>query len=1017
MDDFGDFDDDMGEAASEPTYAESYPSRLTQLVDDSPSSYSDIQALLEFTPDQLTQLGVSSMDEEAEQDSFSTKVVELTASNYINVEQLDADNLNRLYDFSFQVQDNEAIRETVTDYATKIQTMRVALASTSATATQGLFKRNSAADDHFILQPLLAQTTSINAAVNSVLDMMIANNIEPTVESVLQRLSASSSVSGSDIIDANAAELSAALPPYIKAYRTYVSNQEKTRQGNVTYRQGLSAYLLQKEVESIQSLVTTASNDINKISVIKQIKKSADNRLSVVCDKCGEEVPMVNIPAKVICFPTEQAVGAVRVGYALGLPLTCKCGQHHIFYHKSLNELMSSFDKENKKSYENAKESIRKLAPGASILKIHVSASDLENALPYMLYSAEAETDIATTAEVEEVAANIPVVSAFGMREAANRFYRRLPALREMYSSIFSSGGLYELLDADSKGENVQFDGAPTTVETKSYDKNVSYHDVAVYYCSALGRDYRTTKNQALFSLISSFKEDPLLSEYLFKNYMWSFENILTEINALPTEYSKLSEQAIRNVYGYCAVLLKDFQMPDLSIADNLHFAESVARLREVVSSKITKHNDCYEQLLQHLEDNINCFSYCKLVNMSSIPLVDIQTILIDERMLKICDELSDRIIITNLSDSFYSFWKDLQIVAKHRLTTALETEARSDRVGNGIARILESLATIGRMQEINSSEFQECKTSINENEAMLMDLYRMFKERNLYDFCVILNNIDTKKPIFKSYATKEALRELQTWFAGVLEDVRQKSKAEFYLEDFSPEELDTVADQLKHMKFSHIIPTRKDGETIGEYLERYREFSIENVHSRADYVDYSEQFEELVPFVIPLVAGAHYASFRSEASSHGLFMLALTNAVVNSASKYAKEILGIHNRMNTILKYNQLNWESDKLQIKYYRDCNRMLNGFYETSISGTVQKLANAYNSVIVNNYDDLNTLTSKWNFYKLLTELEAVDNYITDEMNPEDSVLNDKQEAVAEVLQYLEVPELRKIFEVYM
>ena len=856
---------------------------------------------------------------------------------------------------------------------------------------------------------------AVNSIYNTIQEILIGGGV-PEVSDVYDRvLRTSPALGGSaEFMQKELLQfISTAIPVITKDF----TKEQKTAVYQDGQRRNKAQILFPEERETLLKISETGAE---RISFVRQVKK-AGKSFYLKCPECGSEFPVSGSFVTIIAFPTES--GPVRRMFPR--LVSCRCGRGFLFTQEDYLQMLKSYLAKNASGLTNVLHSSTSFCKGASFLRINPPASVIEEALPGVVYAeAEGNVDAGKPAmQGKEAAVGISVDDT-AFRDAAKQFYlrlreykgRRQPAMQGVQAG--SGGAVSGAEEWQEKSAGPGFSGAAQVGQEGSgcADSRLTYEEMAFYFCECLSLDYRTVKNRALFSLISYLNENEHLATVLdckrlfgLKNSLVLLEENLGSIEKIP--YDRFVELASLN-----QSLGGKHRVTEDSMENRRLLYESLLEKTDALAEMINKLELNREAVLAGLEKHKAVLGFCRMLNIATIKLNDLNSMITDERIFKLFSEVADRMIVNNYAEQFYGYWSMLRIVRKSVLQEHLTRSSGQAAMRNGLLNILKKTAeTAGSASILQCADrFEVCYLMSSDLHKKVGDLYRAYLDVNFYRFCVCYKQIPADLKMFMGKAYGDDFFHFVCEFDRIASRTLNKSEYGFFLQDFSPAELEGNDRILSELDFGRYVLVRRDNESLQDYVKRWYATPYHDF-CRYDVYDNARLFDCLMPWISVVVTCPmlYLAGYKSYAVA--TFITTLAQVLSGDAGPVDGSpwlALGISESHLAVIRSSLEEYRllPDKYKCCLPEDACRVTSGYYFSSAGAAVNDMCTRYENVIVRDTFDLNCLESLFSVREEICSILNHGSYLNEDGEP----ANDEEDIAGEILCYVKDKNLRKLVE---
>lgn len=703
-------------------------------------------------------------------------------------------------------------------------------------------------------------------------------------------------------------------------------------------RSKVTSYLLREDKLAIQTLKD------KKCSVAKQVFVK-NGQYFFRCDKCGMEA---KVPEAIVSYVVYDSESAHKPKVIPRLLECSSCKEAHLLPITWYATIKKKLDDAYKTGTDELLKHLSKIATGTAISRIIPGA--------YSIFS-DIETVVDISNNEDIISLEAPVnkdkeLTAFTVsndpeyRKAIKCFRDRLIGFAATKSSAQLADELLSNLASD-----------------KQELASLSTKELAKCMASSLSLDYLTEKNRALYSLVLTLDEyDSVRSCMCFTEIVYNlnkaeFLSLLDEPESKIKENSKELISLYKDVYG--------------EKEDNL--SEVIVGLKKYRNSLLASVEDYkahHREFVGILSNYKDLFANTKILNIKQINYELLHSYLCDCELASLFDEITDQMIISNYAEQFaVVLFKDSAIRKKNNLKTLLLDYSNGSMIESTVAKVLESI-------NIELPVFsRHCLQYVSANHlSALRTAASYFKHNEYYNFITALIEFDADSTLIDQKAD-DLLEALCNFVMLEAEDVQQKSYCEYYLSDFSEEEITSLDSsyrtKMMEITFGRFVPRRLGNESLPEYLDRYTELEEQDLLSTVPHYDYREKFSKFTEYMPVIIAGANVLGLEYENFVLADFVRILLNACCLSFSRKTALFLLRYSESFIARVCRNMQYGFDPDAFKDNSNLLRVLHVDYHTSLSNFVQPYADKCFNETLNEHSDVSQ-------YKVVSFEDIVSDY---------------------------------------
>lgn len=725
------------------------------------------------------------------------------------------------------------------------------------------------------------------------------------------------------------------IPIIVNNYKSDASSYARDRDR----RRTMAEMLLRPESDVVKWLCSAGT----VLQPIKQVERGYDNRLFIKCSKCGQLHELRESPVMFVYFPAET-------GYSRSFsPVIerCKCGEAFILPPEDCLRIEYKYVTSYKTELKNAILQSSNLSTGAAFIRIVPPLGMFESEMSFLVRDTDAVFDESTAAgRVVEESTSLNI-NMSDFKQAVANFYCRLDGFCKKAGIDVSIGTEQSVVEDDSS----DICSLDSTRMPSYRSNNIQYSELAYYVAQCIGVNYDELKMRAFCSLVSFISENAALEYALNDTELQSLKDKYTVIVNNDYDFQLLDKGAFLDLVDLCFTLYKGeehvVETVDLEDREQLHvlLRAKIESLRDMINKIEAKRNE----VLTDLEGSRVSLSYCKIINYQSYQLADIVSYVSNKRIFDLLNDVSDRMIINNYADSFFNHWRTLNVVRKSDLTSALTKSSSPEKVATKIKRLLNDRLNMNHFDANVAKWFGACLAMSSIKQEPLHKLVATVRNNNYYKFCKEVMNFylveDTHMGEGYTIALYDAISACRELAASVV----QKKEYEFYLSDFSQEELDENAELFSTLIFSRYVLKRRNGETAEEYVARYNKGMPESRHGMSEYYDNAHYFRE-IPHLTYILSSSMLYDIGYQDYMSSTFMSSLMHVLAYVGNRdYACKVLGLADTHLNVIIARKHSWTYDDVCFIDNAAVLRVLNGYYFTSIRDLVYDLRQRFESIL--------------------------------------------------------------------
>lgn len=430
------------------------------------------------------------------------------------------------------------------------------------------------------------------------------------------------------------------------------ASKEQERASNIL---NSTTVILNRELTELNKM-----NDLynkGQLSFIRQIYEM-DNNYYFKCPKCGK---MHEVKSLMIMY----VVGDTNASEPFLVPVlcTCECGYNAIISYYDLVAVLLNFVNSGlQETINNMWKNIIKNSQSAGICRYKIAITKVKSFLPESMFVSTDEflisNNMEKTDKVTEKETHFNNVNEY--EEALDLFYSSVQHLPKDSKMIYP--GLYRIYEGVSVVQNIvqptednfdpEYDNKVKLYHnlTESANKDtLSYSILAIHVAKTLSKEYKTLKNRAILSLLYSLQSNKLMNVI---SGIEKYSQLYADLQTLKTcaSYNKsnipveVSSELI-NLYATYGTPLEHDEPEEVLRAIAMSSVDILIMSIEKEISEIKNNVQWVKNTLYAMKDVV---IYTKILNISTSRLDSLSLLLADEEFSKYCNEIADKMIITN---------------------------------------------------------------------------------------------------------------------------------------------------------------------------------------------------------------------------------------------------------------------------------------------------------------------------------------------------------------------------------
>lgn len=781
--------------------------------------------------------------------------------------------------------------------------------------------------------------------------------------------------------------------------RSTLSKELKYSEQQKKKRWSVAKQLLAKTDEELATIKSASEK-----TYLRQIYKTSNGKFYTICPICGEKVFLEMPVLSMILFPTERDI-SINV---LPSPILCK-NNHALllldYEYVQLSKflLQGSGDAAARKSaITGFTRGSENFCRGASFIRICPTIYEVEEALQYLIAEVAEDDITAQTLDLAEKK-DIYAIDDNDYHSAVLQFYARLKAIRGKSHAV--CGKSDNALSSGSMLANTSEKGGVTNIPPDiAHDENkMSYREVAVYMTQCLSLDYEVEKNKAIFSFLYYLQENPYYQRVFNQEIVWCYKDYAVLLEQMKVDFQLLPKDVLvelmvlHNHFNPSNPVMEDSPAERLRLQQNLQkflpeIKKIITELQQERDIAFKRLSDCKEQL-----------AFVKILKLSNYHLRELNAYLWDEQIAEFVFEIADRMIINNYAGDFCTYWQRLALVTKSNLRiNLLETSYlvhAKNSIFNAMKKLFDETADKTVSSKLTADTFDICFKLDPSMQAVLHDCYSYFKAYDYYSFCQSILEVLPSTNLYFGTEYGYLFEKLCYEVNKRSVDVLNKSSTEFYLQDFTPEELTGV--DTSELIANRYVLRRLPDESVHAYVERFKQVRSENAFNAVNSYDKMQLFAGLEEFFQIISTFSLVYDIEYESYIQSMFMVTLINFLVKNFPKSTcAELLGVSKENLAFIENDVASLEILQMDFMASETFCRIFNGIYFTSVADKMENIWENYTNVIIKASKSLNKQLCGYNPYSLLTELLAEEYYkLADDGEP----IYDKNEVLFEISEF--------------
>lgn len=700
------------------------------------------------------------------------------------------------------------------------------------------------------------------------------------------------------------------------------------------------------------------ANQRGDVKFIKQVitKDTTDSstKVFIKCPHCEQLYELKESPVFLSRFPTE-AGRKIAPFYEF-----CECDhckKYGCFTANEYNKMIDVCKKEGNASIQTAVQHIDSISHGAGILKWHPPVTMILDAIKYLVHE---DAEVITT-KVDTVTETVQptMVSNSEFMNAVAEFYRKLSCVNAERTASRENANYSQSIDKPSSltdfaqmADSVVADSAGVTDQEYFSDVEEFYRVVAMFFAQTLSMNYVSLRNQALFSLFFFFKEHAIFDDVLNIENIIYLRNTLSFIESNRTDHA---EKLPFQIKAYLRSLASDFFAEvDLQGKSEAEIVKMVLENQRGLQNQLDQLKVERAKLIEDvIVANRNALAYCPIINLNSFKVSDILEYVTNSEELHEFERIADMMIINNYADKFFNEWI---LFCPFNRTDIKKVLFKSSASKGSIDRIKKMLDKTVAFANANSivvtKELRKFTLPLIDLHSVIRKADKAIKHNDVYGLCAEVADFPMDLVSFMSDTFDESFMNAATTIKDYIEKsgILKTSKWEYYLPDFSKEELEPFMAELEALTFNYIVPKRVPGETVPQYISRYNQLITSTDVRAAGTFRVVKIPKELINAAQVIAIASGISSITYHSYSAASFIRSLVHLLSYSCSKSSvKEILGLTGVVRTLLEMElsqpDLTKEIDTLSGFFY-----LINGLYFSGVEDLIYDISNNFASQFV-------------------------------------------------------------------
>lgn len=771
------------------------------------------------------------------------------------------------------------------------------------------------------------------------------------------------------------------LSSFIPEVRAFKERSIRSEGLNALQRESTTQYLLRRE----RSMLDKAKKQ--KLYCIKQIFLG-DKGLCCDCPNCGSIVNLDKIALDYIVFATNTVRKSSIESYMSSrLGSTCsllprihyceQCSSGVLLSPYDLSLIKVELDKIMKKGANSFAQESATFGKGTACTTGQIPYQMLHKIIEYLFYY---DTDSIMTKQVitteaedsEEDEINAISVDFTEIKLAAEQFYNKLIGKEIQNEKTPSENSIESLQEEDNSISN-----------TNRTFSSLTYHELAIYIANNLSKDYNRLKRQALFSFVFMINETKMVKDLIEIEQLVTLQNLQKFLEGLPEKADNLSASDKIEVIN--EVLRRYPDKKDVTLQEKL---DLLLALKEELTTKIEQQNAFQIQFFDYLKRNIDILAYTKIINLNQYKLADMVSVLNSPAVQEFIDELTDRMIINNLAEDYYQIYVRSGVFNATQLktiTNLAKTESVYERLQNMYYKVItdyyDKAGHNNARIDSDAISFELFKVAELSSNGLkpVRELYDSFRNNDYYRF---IEAIDLLTSVDSDILTKDFIKSLKSLLDFADDEIKQVTSVsylEYYLKDFSTEEIDT-ADMntkmlLSRLTFGLYIPKREDEESLADYVLRYTELKKTGKLCDVNHYSFLDKFLKFQDyFGLFVCAGAMDFNYSSYVKASFISVLC-TIAAEYTDRDFAIYLFALNEHMISRLLHNSESFSGD-MDLSVLIENIRIFQGYYSNFISDYVDKGCDEFNVLMINSNEEFSKAIKVFSMVDRICEILKIE-----------------------------------------
>lgn len=578
------------------------------------------------------------------------------------------------------------------------------------------------------------------------------------------------------------------------------------------------------------------------------------------------------------------------------------------------------------------------------------------------------------------------VVDFVEIKTAAEQFYKKLLGETTYYLDCDLDQEM--LLCNMYKLDSIEISDENSSLENSSIPRKtlkLSYHELAIYMSNNLSKDYNKIKHQALFSILFVLNENIHIESLLDMTAIIALENTGKFIKGLPTDANSLSltEQIEVNV---------EYAKLFGSMSDEVHLQSKLDSLKNylhtILEADIQKRKAARKQFFQDLVHNIDVLANTKIINLNQCKISSIYSILNDKNIIAFMDELTDRMIINNLAEEYYSIYirtKVFNPVSLKVVDKKSDEDKVFDSLNNMFIKVVDKYMNTGKRAAINygntERHFGKVAELTNYKLKVVRSIYESFRNNDYYSFIMAIDNVTDVDSKNLPTTFTQSLINLIEFSHSKIEEVQGVSYVEYYLSDFTKEELSNcdmnTMNKLNRLTFGLYVPKRIDGESLSNYVERYLDLKNSGQLVMVNHYNYTEKFNEFRDFFSTIIICSSVTSISYNSYTRASFITALAQIAVEDIDRdFAIYLFSLNERMLMRLSHDSESFDGGAFEYASICESCKLLYGHYSNLLVNVMDQAQQEYADKLVDSDVRFSEYSNVFNAVDILKDVYTED-----------------------------------------